>query len=90
MKQTAFVVTAPASGSGKTLVTSVLLSLLKEKGLDPAAFKTGPDYIDPMYHRTVLGLPGHNLDLFLAEAETVKDIFHTYGQGHRAVVAIRN
>ena len=86
MKQTAFVVTAPASGSGKTLVTSVLLSLLKEKGLDPAAFKTGPDYIDPMYHRTVLGLPGHNLDLFLAEAETVKDIFGTYGQGHRAVV----
>lgn len=55
-------IAAPASGSGKTLITCGLLRLLQEKGLQPAAFKCGPDYIDPMFHRTVLGVPSRNLD----------------------------
>ena len=68
-------ITAIASNSGKTAVTCGLLSLLKRKGFDPCAFKCGPDYIDPMFHRTVLGIPSSNLDVFLAGEEGVKRTF---------------
>ena len=57
---------APSSGSGKTTAACALLSALKARGLEPCAFKCGPDYIDPMFHRAVLGVPSHNLDLFLS------------------------
>lgn len=62
---------APGSGSGKTLITCALLRILARKGFSPASFKCGPDYIDPMFHRTVLGIPSRNLDLFLAGREGV-------------------
>lgn len=57
-------ITAPKSGSGKTLITCGLLELLRRKGFCPGAFKCGPDYIDPMFHKYVLGIPGANLDSF--------------------------
>ena len=60
-----FLVAAPCSGSGKTTLTCALLAALKRRGADPCAFKSGPDYIDPMFHRAVLGVESHNLDLFL-------------------------
>ena len=56
---------APSSGSGKTTVVCALLQALKDRGLSSAAFKSGPDYIDPMFHRRVLDTPSYNLDLFL-------------------------
>lgn len=56
---------APSSGSGKTTVVCALLQALKDRGLSPAAFKSGPDYIDPMFHRQVLDTPSYNLDIFL-------------------------
>ena len=62
---------APGSGSGKTLITCALLRILKRRGFHPASFKCGPDYIDPMFHRTVLGIPSRNLDLFMAGKEGV-------------------
>ncbi|MBQ6634937.1 MAG: cobyrinate a,c-diamide synthase [Lachnospiraceae bacterium] len=61
---------APSSGSGKTMVTCGLLSLLQRKNLRPAAFKCGPDYIDPMFHRQVLGIPSRNLDTFFSPADS--------------------
>ena len=61
---------APSSGSGKTLVTCGLLRLLQRKNLRPAAFKCGPDYIDPMFHRQVLGVPSRNLDTFFSPADS--------------------
>ena len=62
---------APGSGSGKTLITCALIRVLIRKGFAPASFKCGPDYIDPMFHKTVLGIPSRNLDLFLAGKEGV-------------------
>ena len=56
---------APASGSGKTTVTCALLQALLQAGESPAAFKCGPDYIDPMFYSTITGTPARNLDLFL-------------------------
>lgn len=79
-------IAAPASGSGKTVLTCALLSALQRRGLDPCAFKCGPDYIDPMFHRSVLGVDSHNLDLFLAGAERVRTVYRRYAAGHGAAV----
>lgn len=62
---------APSSGQGKTTATLAILRALSTAGKRPVAFKSGPDYIDPMFHRRVLGLPSYNLDLFLSGAPTV-------------------
>lgn len=59
-----FLLAAPRSGSGKTTMTCALLMALKRRGCAPCAFKSGPDYIDPMFHRAVLGVESRNLDLF--------------------------
>ena len=61
---------APSSGSGKTLITCGLLHLLRRRDHRPAAFKCGPDYIDPMFHRQVLGIPSRNLDTFFSPADS--------------------
>ncbi|WMJ84966.1 cobyrinate a,c-diamide synthase [Oscillospiraceae bacterium LTW-04] len=61
---------APSSGQGKTTLTLALLRAFQLAGKRPVAFKSGPDYIDPMFHRRVLGLPSYNLDLFLSDAPT--------------------
>lgn len=58
------IIGAPGSGSGKTMITCGLLTLLKRKGLNPAAFKCGPDYIDGLFHRRILGVDSGNLDSF--------------------------
>ena len=44
------IIAAPASGSGKTVVTLALLRGLRDKGLAVASVKAGPDYIDPAFH----------------------------------------
>lgn len=54
------------SGCGKTTVTLALLSALKARELPLAAFKCGPDYIDPMFHREALKVPSRNLDPFFS------------------------
>ncbi|MBR5932331.1 MAG: cobyrinate a,c-diamide synthase [Lachnospiraceae bacterium] len=70
MKIPRVLLAAPKSGSGKTLITCALLGALKKKGFRPAAFKCGPDYIDPMFHRTVLKVPSENLDTFFSGEDT--------------------
>ena len=65
-------IAAEKSGGGKTLFTCALLSLLKEKIQEVRAFKCGPDYIDPMFHRTVLEIPSRNLDSFFADGDTLR------------------
>lgn len=75
-------VSAPSSSSGKTVMTMTLLELLKRHGYRPAAFKTGPDYIDPMYHRAVTGQPVLSLDTFLAEPRTVRKLYAQCSENH--------
>lgn len=66
---------APASGSGKTLITCGLLQLLINRGKKAAAFKCGPDYIDPMFHRKVIGTPSKNLDTFFTDENRTRYLF---------------
>lgn len=63
---------AAASGSGKTLVTCGFLQALKQRGLQTASFKCGPDYIDPMFHSKIIGTKSRNLDTFFASEEIVQ------------------
>ena len=65
-------ITAMESGSGKTVLTCALLRALQRRGLSPESFKCGPDYIDPMFHRRVLGVSSRNLDRFLQGREGVR------------------
>jgi cobyrinic acid a,c-diamide synthase len=57
-----FIVSAPRSSSGKTLVTLGLLGALRRKGVAVRAAKSGPDYIDPAFHAAATGAQGMNLD----------------------------
>ena len=56
MRTPRILIGATGSGSGKTTITCALLEILKRQGKKVQAFKCGPDYIDPMFHRTVLGI----------------------------------
>ena len=63
---------APGSGSGKTLITCGLLTALKQRGLSCRSYKCGPDYIDPMFHRWVLGIPSGNLDSYFSGPDAIR------------------
>lgn len=81
-----FLLAAPRSGSGKTTMTCALLMALKRRGCAPCAFKSGPDYIDPMFHRAVLGVESRSLDLYFSAPETVRTLYAKGAAGHGAAV----
>jgi len=63
-----------SSGCGKTTATLALLRALSARGLRVAPFKSGPDYIDPGFHRAACGRISHNLDQWLCSPEAVNRI----------------
>lgn len=79
--------TGTGSGSGKTTLTCGILQCLIRRGITPSAFKCGPDYIDPMFHQKVLGVPSGNLDGFFCNEQTIKYLLteHT-GEDRVAVI----
>ncbi len=68
------IISAFGSGSGKTSFTMGLIKLLSRKGIKVSSYKCGPDYIDTMFHSKALNVPCRNIDLFLSNSSTVKNI----------------
>ena len=75
MKIRRVMIAAPKSGSGKTTITCGLLQLLKNRKEPVRACKCGPDYIDPMFHEKILGIPSKNLDTFFTGEEKTRELF---------------
>ena len=75
MKTKGFLIAAIKSGSGKTTITCAILEALKQRGVKLSAFKCGPDYIDPMFHKRVIGVESRNLDTFFVGPEKIRDLY---------------
>tara|TARA_B100000315_G_scaffold202504_1_gene195240 strand:- start:2587 stop:3924 length:1338 start_codon:yes stop_codon:yes gene_type:complete len=71
MKKPLFIIAGTNSGCGKTTVTLGIIQSLVKKNLKTAAFKIGPDYIDPSYHKAITAKPGCNLDSWMMRKETI-------------------
>lgn len=79
---------ATKSGSGKTLITAAFLEAMKERGRIVQAFKCGPDYIDPMFHKSVLGIPSANLDTWFTDHRKTRKLFEEHVQRTGAELAV--
>ncbi len=54
------------------------MALLKSNGMKVAPFKTGPDYIDPLFHSEVLKTPSYNLDSFMLSQPALKHLYYKH------------
>lgn len=67
---------APASGQGKTTITSGIARYHRNQGLDVRVFKTGPDYLDPLILQQASGKPVTQLDLWMVGEAECKRLLH--------------
>ncbi|MBK0328198.1 cobyrinate a,c-diamide synthase [Rhodobacteraceae bacterium F11138] len=79
-------ISAPSSGTGKTTVMLGLLRALAEDGLAVQPFKSGPDYIDPAFHRAAAGRASFNIDTW-AMPEDLLNAVAIQAEGADIVVA---
>ena len=69
------------SGCGKTSVACAVLRALQMQGLRVSSFKCGPDYIDPMFHREIIGARSANLDGFFCDPPVLKKLLSEESAG---------
>ncbi|AXS39140.1 cobyrinate a,c-diamide synthase [Breoghania sp. L-A4] len=82
----ALVMAAPASGSGKTVLTLALLRAYARAGRKVASAKAGPDYIDPRYHEAASGAPCVNLDAWGMGEGTLFDLAGRQARGRDLLI----
>ncbi|AAQ00171.1 MULTISPECIES: cobyrinate a,c-diamide synthase [Prochlorococcus] len=75
----AFVIAAPASSNGKTLLSILIASWARRNGESTQTFKIGPDYLDPQLLSAVTERPCRNLDTILCGKNWVVNSFNLYG-----------
>ncbi|MBD9357523.1 cobyrinate a,c-diamide synthase [Methylomonas sp. EbA] len=74
-------ISAPASGQGKTTVTAALAYYHRQQGRKVRVFKTGPDFIDPQILAYASGQPGYQLDLWMmGEAHCRELLYRAAGE----------
>ena len=71
-------IAASHSGAGKTTVTLGLLRALRRKGYSIQSFKCGPDFIDPIHHRTAAGRDSINLDRYMMSDTHIRHLYDHY------------
>ncbi len=82
----ALIIAAPASGSGKTVITLALLRHFRDTGLKVSSFKIGPDYIDPAFHRAASGRACVTLDGWAMRPATLAGLARAAGAGADLVI----
>ena len=74
------IIAAPASGSGKTMLTCGLMKAFRDRGLAVHGMKCGPDFIDPLFHAKILGVKSRNIDGFLMNREQMRATLYRHGK----------
>ncbi|MFK5915223.1 MAG: cobyrinate a,c-diamide synthase [Woeseiaceae bacterium] len=72
----ALLISAPASGQGKTTFTAALARYHRNQGRKVRVFKTGPDFLDPMILERASGNPVYQLDLWMVGEDTCKQLLY--------------
>ena len=72
----ALLVSAPASGQGKTTVTAALARRYRDSGRHVRVFKTGPDFLDPMILEHASGNPVYQLDLWMGGEDHCRHLLY--------------
>lgn len=70
----ALLISAPASGQGKTTITAGLARLHRRRGLRVRVFKAGPDFLDPMILARASGAPVYSLDLWMVGLDACRQL----------------
>lgn len=72
----ALLISATASGQGKTTLTAALARLHARQGRRVRVFKCGPDFLDPHWHALASGAPVHSVDLWMTGEADVRARLH--------------